>query len=207
MSRKTDSRPKIYLAGKITGDNWRHFISDLESKHYFRALGETIPNGSNCEEYKDIEFFADDYIITGPHSIGCDHSCFHRMKSKHASTGECVAGVGYRIEEEYVYESCIHQIEKSDIVFSYINSLDAFGTFAEIGYAAACKKFIFILFKNEKIADDLWFISNMASVKMIATKYNVNANEDSTIDFEKRLRDELNSALSICLNEYNNLSK
>jgi hypothetical protein len=71
-----------------------------------------------------------------------------------------------------VVERCRTAIAASDIVFGYINSPDAYGTLAELGYAVGLGKFVSILvhpcapFEPESIdgyAWDFWFLREFAT--------------------------------------------
>lgn len=55
-----------------------------------------------------------------------------------------------------------HQIEKSDFLFAWVNSKDAYGTFHEIGFADAIGKKIYIGYSPEMPKDDMWFMSKSA---------------------------------------------
>lgn len=165
--------PKVYLAGKITHNWWRNEIyggngepdrtSGINVGHYWNTV----------DEYMDSEYDAGFCIITGPHSIGCDHGCFHdEHQAMHTATPTESAGcpADSEIKKDDVRNACCHQIEKSDIVFAFIDSLDCHGTLAEIGYAYGKGKFICMLFKNKTIEKELWFVSQMGNVVFTGRK-------------------------------------
>lgn len=157
-------KPKIYLAGKITKDWWRNEIFDTSGR---RTPGVYIYSSLEKDEKKDAyynsEYDAGEFIVTGPHSIGCDHSCYHN--TPHASTNDenltCGAGE-YGMEKQEIFEACLKQINKSDIVFAYINDADAIGTIFELGYAYKMNKSIYIAFKNKELKNLHWFIAEAA---------------------------------------------
>lgn len=171
------NKPKIYLAGKITNNNWRSAVYDedfqVSDNVYNRNGGETISNG---DDYYDSEYDEGNFIVTGAHSIGCDHGCFHSCKHASIEDGHTC----YCIEKEYtpkeIVDACCHQIAKSDIVFAYIDSDDCHGTISEIGYAYSKHKFIYILFKTPELKDKLWFISNMAKISECLYDYDNEGN-------------------------------
>lgn len=70
------------------------------------------------------------------------------------------------LEIEHVADRCLSWVRKSDAVFAWIGALDAHGTFAEIGYAKALGKPVFVAFDRARISDDLerelWFIRELA---------------------------------------------
>lgn len=136
---------KIYLAGKITKNNWRN-----------RVL-----NTSRIDELNVPYIIENKFKYTGPYFLSCDHGCFHGEKTH-----------GRRIEDEcccsdvYINESrqttiskCYKWIDDADIVFCWIDDITAYGTFTEIGYATAKNKIIYIACdkKIEKESLDIWF--------------------------------------------------
>lgn len=154
---------KVYLAGKVTNNNWREAVYNdkitvVEKGHRSRIKGETIDSDS-YDEYYDSEYDAGDFIVTGPHSIGCDHGCYHL--GKHAAAE--VDWENLKLTKDDVISACCHQIDKSNVLFAYIDSCDCCGTIAEIGYAKAKGKYIFILFKNKRLKKKLWFVDSMAN--------------------------------------------
>ena len=164
MSRK----PKIYLAGKITNDWWRGNILDNEPGEFDRTRGISL-DYPDFDTFCDSEEEFDKFIITGPHSISCDHGCFHR--SKHASSNHFEEGWedgGFYKED--VLSVCLHQIDKSDMVFAYINYDDLYGTIAEIGYAHAKGKTIYIMFANDELYYEHWFINEMCTNSCVGSK-------------------------------------
>ena len=159
---------KVYLAGKISKNDWReafiniyrkdgYFGSDLSPmmrKFFFTHYGQSISK---------------DLLITGPFFIACDHGCFHGSGThgvgvnKETCDGESLGG----LQEKDVVDICLTQITNSDIVFAYIDDVTCYGTIAELGYARKKNKKIFIIFKSTKIADELWFVKNMADQYII----------------------------------------
>ena len=159
---------KIYLAGKITNDWWRGNILDNEPSEFDRTRGISLTY-PDFHTFCDSEEEFDKFIITGPHSISCDHGCFHR--SKHASSNHFEEGWedgGFYKED--VLLACLHQIDKSDIVFAYINHDDLYGTIAEIGYARAKGKPIYIMFANNELYNKHWFINEMCTSSCVSSK-------------------------------------
>lgn len=162
-----NKKPKIYLAGKITNDWWRGNILDNEPGEFDRTRGISL-DYPDFDTFYDSEEEFDKFIITGPHSISCDHGCFHR--SKHASSNHFEEGWedGGLVKGD-VMMSCMHQIDKSDMIFAYINHDELYGTIAEIGYAFANDKFIFIVFANDELYYKYWFINEMSTNSCVIT--------------------------------------
>ncbi len=85
---------------------------------------------------------------SGPH-IQYDHGCY--ITEDH--------GIGYRSRQE-VYDSSINGIEKSDLVFAWIDREDCYGTICEIGYAVAAGTTVAIA--GPEHFEQLWFTYGMA---------------------------------------------
>jgi nucleoside 2-deoxyribosyltransferase len=64
-------------------------------------------------------------------------------------------------------------IQSADLIFAFINYPDAYGTVAEIGYAAALGKFVTVLVgKDAPFAqDDYWFVEGLATVSLDWWRY------------------------------------
>ena len=159
MNRK----PKIYLAGKITKDFWRNIIlGDVRYIDRYRKTPGISQMYPEPIQFYDNEEEFDKFIITGPHSISCDHHCFH--DTSHAAGTDFHGDCGWEdggMSKQWIVDSCLHQIDKSDFVFAYINHDDLYGTIAEIGYAFANYKPVFIIYKNEELKRKHWFIGTM----------------------------------------------
>lgn len=158
-------KPKVYLAGKITNDWWRNEIFGIYEKYNHRTPGIDVYGYDSYEEnenYLNSEYDAGEFIVTGPHSIGCDHSCYH--KTHHAATkSEHTCGIGeYGIEPNTIFNACLKQINKSDVVFAYITSQDVYGTIFELGYAYRMHNPVYIAFKNDELKKLFWFIAESA---------------------------------------------
>lgn len=144
------NRPKVYLAGPITDNHWRSCIIDERQV-------------SDKEEYRFLEQEADSCIITGAHSISCDHRCYHRGRHAATPNSEGYDCLGLNITNQDVWDACKSQIIKSDFVFAYIDNDHAHGTLAEIGFAVGVHKPVYILFKDAELEKTHWFVETMAS--------------------------------------------
>lgn len=177
-----DIMKKIYLAGKISKNDWRQtFFKDSWD------LRNTEPpvdsHGSDLIAYpeskEDLIFTVCGDQYTGPYFMSCDHGCYHGP-STHAMAG---VGCGYDDgwERKYIVSACEMWIDYADIIFAWINSKDCFGTLAEIGYAHAKQKEIWIVYSQDIFGlnlewptniipkkHDMWFIDQMADKVAIA---------------------------------------
>jgi len=59
---------------------------------------------------------------------------------------------------------CMEQIDKSDRIHVFIDSLDCYGTIAEIAYASSTGKRVFLFADSRINIDDLWFVGHMPGV-------------------------------------------
>lgn len=163
---------KIYLAGKITAHGWRESIvkelngldgsdmfSDWPSGAYM-ALHDGRPDEVVWPVQKNVIFGKHDYV--GPYFIDCDHRCYHG-RSNHgvgATTDGCdgrEGGMGQIRTAMY----CRSAIKDADLVFAWIDAMDAYGTIAELGYAHGLGKKIFIAIKKGLEAHDFWFVHTL----------------------------------------------
>jgi hypothetical protein len=118
-----------------------------------------IAEGFECDVNANL-------TITGPFFIACDHGCYHG-RGNHGVGADDSGGhfgggcLGNFFTRSQIFDICKSQIDKAEIVFAYINSHDCYGTIAEIGYAYASGKDIFILFNDLDVVDDMWFVSYM----------------------------------------------
>ena len=139
---------KVYLAGKIGQNDWRHTIFkdlrnvDLENNYY------NMDSVDGC-------------LYCGPFFISCDHGCYHG-EGTHGlgvdtnNCGSCTANKPYE-----VVEKCEKWISEADIIFSWLDSSTAYGTLVEIGMARGMEKPIFLVcdqeLKDMKFIQDIWF--------------------------------------------------
>lgn len=158
----------IYLAGKISKNGWRHDIVKNLRDYDSGYTGQGVSCGDNSfltkgwpiiekAIYREID---GGFNYTGPFFVGCDHGCFHG-EGTHGTSD--YSGMGHwdddRNHRETVVTNCLEAIKKSDIVFAWIDSVDCYGTIAELAYAKAIGKDIFIT--GPEYFGDLWFLYQM----------------------------------------------
>ena len=147
-----------YLAGKIQKHGWR------ESFYYCGFYKQMPPN----ELAERCENVSNELTVTGPFFISCDHGCYHG-DGKHGvgavgsihSDEEWCGCMGNYFSRDDVLSICKRQIDRAEIVFAYIDEGDCYGTLAEIGYAHAIGKDITIVFSNDRLKADMWFVDKM----------------------------------------------
>jgi hypothetical protein len=123
-------KPRVYLAGKISKQDWRQEIVNL------RDLVE--PDDALNP---DFELECDRFILTGPFFISCDHGCSHGPHTHGAGPG-----CGYDPDDKLlgrqgrVHALSLLRVRRADMIFAYLNAADCYGTCFEIGFAAALGK-------------------------------------------------------------------
>lgn len=75
--------------------------------------------------------------------------------------------------KELVFKHYRERINKADVIFAYIDSMDCYTTIAQIGYAYHSNKDIFIVVDEGKLTqeqiDKLWFVLRMGSKVIVTT--------------------------------------
>lgn len=128
---KLQGRPirSVYLAGKITGDSWRENILggrswsvQDSSSDWFARSHVPLPNSPFQLDYLGPFFldFCDGHYISGEHLYG-----------DHFEHGEI------NTDQDEVRGKSARGVEKADLIFAWIDSLDCYGTIAEIAMAYA----------------------------------------------------------------------
>lgn len=138
-------KQSIYLAGKITAHGWRdHIVNRCWVEE--NDLGDD-GSGINFADTHPVPMpaawtlrISEHYDITGPFFVRCDHSCTHGQ-STHATVGGCVQDHRGVMRDE-VRRLCLDAIERSDVVFAWLDDATAYGTIAEIAWAHRAEKHI-----------------------------------------------------------------
>lgn len=159
MKENIEDFKKVYFAGKIGRNDWRHTLVPLRG------------------ESKEIILIKEKVIYTGPFFLSCDHGCFHGEHSHGKGIGKDVQCYGQEDERSNkksdVFTICKNQILKSSHIFTYIDSDDIYGTIFEIGFAYSFGKNIFIAIKtdgtNKKFINDIWFMCQGANKVVYVT--------------------------------------
>ena len=157
--RNSSNKPKVYLAGKISKNDWRHRL---------------IPGLRNTPPYRlSLELSLFHYV--GPFFKSCDHGCFHGPNTHGVAQGQqyCDEDIFSR---DQVRTLCFLGIDQCDWLLAYITTLDCFGTLAEIQRALDLKKPVCVAFSpqiSQKKAEGLWFLTGQTS----RVYYNVSVQE------------------------------
>ena len=141
---------RIYLAGKVEKNCWRHeIVKGLRKVEAEPGDWPILPGA----------VFGHDYV--GPYFVSCDHGCYHG-RSQHGMCGfDCVDRQYGRSE---VVASCLAAIDKADLVYAWLPTPDAYGTIYELGFAHAKGKRIIIATPDRRRLADVWFAMQLPHV-------------------------------------------
>ena len=151
--------PRLYLAGKIEKNCWRHSVVPSLRGHA-PSQGALITT---------------DFTYTGPFFVSCDHGCYHGPAThgvRGAKASICCAeplshGGGHR----GVIARCLAGIRSSDLLFAYINARECYGTIAEIEHALYLKKHVVVAFAPGLACrhhNEFWFVTERANEVLFA---------------------------------------
>lgn len=135
----TISNPKIYIAGKISKENFREWIVPELASHQWGQ--------------RNIQTAL--YEFLGPYTVNCKHGCFSG-NGTHESVGNDGA---IDLSQKDVIETNMAAIRNADLVIAYISTTDCFGTLFEIGWAIARGKKVILLISPDVPEHEFWFIA------------------------------------------------
>ena len=166
---------KVYFAGKISKHNWRNEL--LEE--------------SRIEEDSTPYIIDNKFEYCGPYFISCDHGCYHGKNTHGRMSGDYSLCDEYSESRINTIQRCYKWIDEADIVFCWIDDLTAYGTFAEIGYASAKKKKIYIACSKEiqKESIDIWF--PLLSSNVLVYEDNINKAWDNFLIWHQEERNDI----------------
>lgn len=165
---------KVYLAGKIAGTRWRDGIVNLD------MVSLPFPNAKRDSLAIDPTAYIStvvgptvngvvdgghDYV--GPYAIDVFGGHGNpRNEGTHASDPwEFPERAGQ------VHAKCLMSIMSADVIFAFLNRTDAYGTIAEIAYAAARgKEHIWLTLTPEferEYGRDFWFVRKMSTDEIV----------------------------------------
>jgi len=173
MEFDPDERLRIYLAGKISGTNWRYEIApDLE--RFTRNLGDIAESEDRC----DSQFFhwpTLERVVLGRHDYTGPYFT-HRLNTaededrdgwgpKHR--GPCDLGNhGEPVDGDTLASLCFDAIRASDLVFGWLTEPGLYGTAAEIGFALGIGVSVAVVDLLD-IRPDWWFLRAAADFRPI----------------------------------------
>ena len=142
---------KIYLAGKIRKNCWRHkLVSKLREKSW-----DSSP--VDCGGW----------LYTGPFFSACDHGCYH-TPSGHGSinlNANLCDAINSSMTRADIHNQCLVAITRCDILLAYIDEHECYGTVAEIQIALCQGKRVVVAFSPEvanPLHNEFWFVTHLA---------------------------------------------
>jgi very-short-patch-repair endonuclease len=175
-------RLRVYLAGKVSKDCWRH--NHVESLRYAFSDSE-LADGEAWPILTDAIGPGVDYV--GPFFTSCDHGCAHGS-NQHGFVGGCIitgnlsdyqsdCTCGHTKADDWcdcygkmntggradIAARCLDAIDLADIVIALVRD-DAHGTLVEVGYALGRGKKVITIKDDAGHTSDSWFAHAMPGV-------------------------------------------
>ena len=178
----------FYLAGKITGTDWRDEIvegwgdenhsshnHDAMSNYHKSELWEVAPRAAVARGGVMLGY-------TGPWwspAFG-GHGSSNFFRSPHAYLFRCWEETGDDADDAddedkptaklfgEIRRNIDNAIAKADLVFAWIDTTDCFGTLVEIGIAAAKGKAIIVALSDQIDAREFWLAASYANEVVVA---------------------------------------
>ncbi len=165
-NRREPQQPlRVYLAGKVGKHDWRHqIVPDLRNAANAYETPPGHPDFGN-------PFRFGRFLYTGPFFVSCDHGCYHGDGTHGIRARSCECGVTSPSRDDVV-RLCRRWLDRSDVVFAWLDDPSAYGTVAEIGYAVAKRTPVFLFEPTEASRvqrDDMWFVRRLADYRDVAT--------------------------------------
>lgn len=164
----TQNVRRIYLAGKVSMyDDWREQLVKYAPVYY--AQLETDPGHAHKFRYGGIVFATSNgWDAEENPDLGQEHWPVREraLFGRYDYTGPYVTDLGHGGNDfrsaggAPVVAECLSAIKDSDLVFAWIDGVTAYATLAELGYAKALGKQVWIAGPAEYA--DLWFLYQMA---------------------------------------------
>lgn len=149
--RKPSEPIRVYLAGKISKNDWRnklvYQLKGIVPEEWWETV--SLPMSHRGFEY------------VGPFFVSCDHGCAHGS-NQHGAKESCFDGDGGGISHADVLGKGFSGVRACDLFIAWVGSdfKSAYGTITEIGMASALGKPIVII-REAGLADaaisDAWY--------------------------------------------------
>jgi hypothetical protein len=173
----------VYLAGKVDPKNgaWRNAILGMDYAYDSRKRERvSVPRWATETPYDDDwksvvnrwtprpGIVLGLHTYTGPYrqEIRPDVDWKHKGEFHGVTTWGMHGDFHTPGAEDHIATEAKAAIERSDLIFAYLNTPDAFGTLLEIGYAAALGKFVSLVIHEDAMwsPEDYWFVMRFASM-------------------------------------------
>lgn len=177
-AQETIQAPRVYLAGKMSGEHeWRGEASTPLSLGVWTDDLEAAPEWMWRQAAHDAMLCGIPFIKVGPFPCQGKHAGYLASDSIHSAQS---ANDHSEVFTTSVLRAALGAIKSADIVCAHIGTSDAYGTIAEIGYAHAHSKPLFLTIdeavvggewsdRRRPLGDhgsprvhDLWFVEEMA---------------------------------------------
>lgn len=152
----------IYLAGKISRHDWREDVTPgLQDAWGGNSYGEADWSPHDAEWPVLPNGVLDTFDYTGPYFVdGCTHSGDGCTQEEHRASSVCGGEPSGRAA---TVQRCLNAIDRSDIVFAWLDDATAHGTLVELGYAKGRGKPVIVAGPNLPCTmDQLWEQSEAA---------------------------------------------
>jgi prophage regulatory protein len=140
------SKPVIYFAGRMAGckhcTDWRDAVAGFEGLY------------GHGELYSDH-----DEVLVGKNIVDCNTFWYGGPFIINGTGGHNLGHTAFAEAHRLIWDVDKAQIERADLMFGYLEDVQAYGTLVEIGYAAALRKPIALGFSDVMERDDyreLW---------------------------------------------------
>jgi hypothetical protein len=137
--------PRIYLAGKIGKNDWRHGLVPGLRGHLW---------GDGPIKTKSF-----DYV--GPFFVGSNHGGNHGP-NRHGAVGDD-SSFDQNFDQQAVIDNNTQALAKADLVFAYITAIDCYGTLIEIGGTLAMGIRVVIAFAPGMPSNEFWYSAKQAA--------------------------------------------
>ena len=173
----------IYMAGKISKGDWRESL-------YGRGNSPTIDDDDGYIVFPHIDLDSG-LTYVGPYFMGCDHGCYHGNTTHGLGGGDSSICLDFDVARSQIFSACQSAICLStNIFFAWIDSIDCYGTLAEIGFAHGLRmggssvRLNHIWIATPEAHKELWFANYMA------TDFTETATPEEALDYfiKKHLR-------------------
>lgn len=172
---KTITAPRVYLAGKMK-PCWRGEASGSLRRGVSTEKLCRSPVLSWLDAGFDTQMCGVPFIMGGPFECRGNHGGDVDPDGIHGAEDACQE----TLDPAYIHRAALAAIQACDLVCAHIEAADAFGTFAEIGFARGIGKRVSISFAQSltdgmergtdwlnhgaPLTHDLWFVEAMQTV-------------------------------------------
>ncbi len=169
---QTTTDLRIYFAGKIAKNDWRHQLAPRTnlSLDGYENTGSDDADRVIWPELPIRSWQGARALYVGPFFMGCDHGCFHGPSAHGvAAGGHACPGPG--MTRRGLVANCFHAIDRCDAFFAWLDDPTAHGTLVELGFAAARHKHIVVATHphiSDAVRKDMWFAFAAASEVLTA---------------------------------------